>query len=295
MANTSFENAVRYLDADMVRPMRMSAFARQLFNKITRLPAGKKSIDYDTITEIGNGYVAYNIPFDDLQMDMIKLTPAILRLPNIYKPYAIERSTIEAYASAGKDILNEGMLAAMYAYLKAEEAMLMQSWKPDATNAVINGLYASAGNDYSTSKDVATDGNLTDAVLGGLALNDADGVPPLNYNLTLNPTQFRELQANKGTTSDFDEFKNILNILNPISGPAGRILMDAVGNIAAGTGLLSPVDTAGAFFDLVVAEEPRNLIANEKWPNQSSFQAVVFSRMAPRIKQANSLCKLSAI
>lgn len=295
MANTSFENAVRYLDLEMVQPMRAASMARDLFLKKTILPAGKTSIDYDVITGMGSGFVAYEIPFDTLPNDMVSMAPTILRLPNIYKPWRVERATLKAYEAAGKPLGSSAMLAAMYAYLASEEAMLVQSWKPDGTNAVINGLYASAGNDYSTSSDFATDGNPTAAVLGGLALNDADGVPPCNYNLLLNPTQFRELQANKGTTSDFDEFKQVLEILNPIGGPKGSILMDARANIVAASGLLVPVDPAGAFLDLVIAEEPQNVIANEKWPNQSAFEALVFSRMAPRIKQANALCKLSAI
>jgi len=295
MANTSRENACRYLDSQMVPPMRYAAIARGLYNKVVTLPAGKTSVDFDTISEMGDALMEYHIPTGDMGFDNINVIPTVLRVPNIFKGWKLERAELNAYLSEGKQIAAESAISAMYVMLKKEENFLLQGWYNPAGTKLLDGLYSGAGNDYATAKAFSTDGLPTDAVLGGLALNDADGVPPMNYNLILNPTQFRLLQANVSTTSNYNEMENIMKILNPMPGLQGRIINDAKGNIVAGTGLLVPVDVTGAFFDLVVCEQPQNIFANEKWPGKGPIEAMVFEAIVPRIKQAVSLCKLSNI
>lgn len=293
MVNTSNENACRYLDSEMVRPMRFASISLQLYNKVITLPGGKTSVDFDTISEMGDALMEYHIPTGDVPMDEIGVVPTVLRVPNIFKGYKIDRPRLKAFLSEGKPLDSENMISAMYVVLKKRDAFLINGWTPGGTK-LLDGLYSGAGNDYSTSKDFGTYGNPTDAVLGALALNDADGVPPLNYNLLLNPTQFRELQARK-SSAGLREIEDILSYLNPVGGTKGSILMDSRQNIVAATGLIVPVDPVGTFFDLVVCEQTQNIFANEKWPGKGPIEAMVFEALVPRIKQPNSLCKLTAI
>jgi hypothetical protein len=66
--------------------------------------------------------------------------------------------------------------------------------------------------------------------------------------------------------------------------------------MTAGTGLLSPVDPDGGLIDLVLGLDFQNIPGTDsKMGRLSPYYMTVVAVERPRIKQTNSLSKLSAI
>jgi len=293
---TSLRRAATYFNNQMVPPLRQMLIGRKLFAKTTTLEKGKFEMDYDTVTEMGEAIISYDLPDSTEKRDDIALAAANLKLAVISKGWKIPRSKWDAYMTEGKNLSTTGMQSAAQVCALKEDDLLIQSWKPDGTNAKINGLYASAGNDYSTSKDFGTYGNAIDAVSGLLAMMAADDVPTasINWNYTLNPVQYYELEASESTTG-VSEIEKVRRILNPAAGmPGGQIIMSP--DITAGTGLVSPVDPAGLYIELVKGQDMTNVLGEDsKVPNISPIYGTTYEVIAPWVKQPNAVGVTSSI
>jgi len=295
MADTAFEKAARYFDKELVPPLRQMLIGRQLFAKTLPLPAGSYNIDYNKVTEMGAATISQSLPVGEVHRDMVKVESTNLKLNVILKGYEIARDQWEAFKSKGQNLDTEAMLSAAHVLGQAEDDLLIQGWDPDGDSTYeVEGLYVGADNDYSTTKDFGTYGNAIDAIAGGLALMDADNVQGLNFNLTLNATQFFELVASRSTNGDF-EYPQALRLLNLNEGaPKGAIRVSA--DMTAGKGMLSPVDPSGRIMDLVIGQDPRNILGEDsKLKSISPIYGTVYEVLVPRIKQPNGLCKLSDI
>jgi len=252
-------------------------------------------MDYDTITEMGEAVISYDLPDISEKRDDIGINAANLKLAIISKGWKIPRTKWEAYLTEGKNLSTTAMMSAAQVCAVKEDDLLIQSWKPDGSTAKINGLYASAGNDYDTTKGFDTFGNAIDAVNGALAMMAADNVPTasINWNYVLNPVQFYELGAS--ISDGVVEKTEVQKILNPAAGmPPGQIMMS--NDIDAGKGLISPVDPAGLYIELVKGVDLNNVLGEDsKIPEISPIYGTTYEVIAPWIKQANALCITSDI
>lgn len=288
---TAYENAAKFFDAELVEPIRQQLVGRKLFGKVVRVNPGIFNIDYNTLTDMGDAIVTFDLPDDTIEKDSVKVATSTMKIGVISKGYKIPRSQFDAFARNSIALDTAAMISAAQRIGEKEDDMLIQGWAPDGSNYKISGLYQSAGNSYSTSKDFATFGNPTTAVAGALALLYADGIVGTNFNLTLNYVQYAELQANYeyGTY----EWDKIMKMINPVSGGGlGQILMST--DITAGTGMMSPVDTAGVYMDLIVGADYKNQVAQPKF-DISPIDGITYTMVVPRIKHANAVCTLTTI
>jgi hypothetical protein len=290
------QRATTYFDKKMVDPLADEASARILFDKVTTLPPNTFIYEFEKITEMGEAIITYEIPNETGSKDSITSTPVQMRLAVISKRWEVPYEKWQAYKNLGVDLPTKTMESALRVIGNKERNLLLQSWKPDGTNARINGLYASAGNSYSTSKDFGTNGNAADAVAGALDLMRADNVNGVNFNLTLNSTQFSELSNSKdaGGNREWDEVMKLLNMDGGSGKPPGTIRWS--NEITAGTGLISPVDPNGKYIELVVGQNTRNVIGFiSEIMDISPMIGTTYEILAPRVTHDVAICTLTTI
>lgn len=290
---TQFETVARWMDTQMVDPLRQMLVGRQLFAKVVNLPVGKYNVDYLSMSEMGAAMITMAKPDPAIARDAINSTLTNVPLCWIAKGYKIERATFDAFSSEGIALDTASMLSAAQVCSQKEDDLLIQGWAPDGSTYEIKGLYQSAGNDFSTTKDFGTYGNATDAVAGAKALIRADSVHGVNFNLVLNPVQYGELEASE--YNGIQEWPNIMRIINSVANaPKGQIIESV--DLTAGNGMLSPVDTTGRLMDLIVGQDYENdLGVDSRSPKNSPIYGALSACLRPRIKQANAIGKLSDI
>jgi uncharacterized linocin/CFP29 family protein len=291
---TAAERIANEMDKEIVSPLRHRLVGRKLFNKVLTYPEGTFNVDRVSIAEMGDATISYQMPDEASDVDNIDPSVTNEKLAVISKRYKIPYAMAQSYLTKGIPLDNAAMLSAVYVAAKKENDLLLQGWTPNGSTYDINGLYQGAGNNYDTSKDFGTFGYATDAVAGAMALILDDGVEGVNFNLTLNPTQFTELVASR-SANGVPEMPDILAALNPVAGsPKGEILYSSA--MTAATGLISPVDPDGGLIDLVLGLDFQNVPGTDsKMGKLSPYYMTVVAAERPRIKQANSLSKLSAI
>ena len=288
---TAYENAAKYFDKELVEPIRQQLVGRKLFGKVTRVDPGVFNIDYNTLTDMGDAIVTFDLPDDTIEKDSVKVATSSMKIGVISKGYKIPRSQFDAFARQGTPLDTAAMISAAQKVGEKEDDMLLQGWAPDGSNYKIKGLYQTAGNSYTTQKDFATFGYPTAAISGALALLYEDGIVGTNFNLVLNYAQYAELQANYeyGTY----EWDKIMKMINPNPGAGqGQILMST--DITAGTGMMTPVDTAGVYMDLIVGADYKNQVAVPKF-DISPVEGITYTMVVPRIKHTNAICTLTKI
>jgi len=294
MTINPYKKAATFFTNQMVNPLRQKIKGRKLFAHTTALPKGSFVYDYDTIGEMGNAVISYELPDDTQTRDMISITDAELKLAVISKGFKIPVSQWQAFQNKGTDLKTKGLESAVQVIANKENTTLIQSWKPDGTNAKLSGLYASAGNTDSTSRDFGTYGNATDAVAAIIAAIHGDDVEGVNFNLTLNLTQFAELQASKAY-GDY-EWDHVLKLLNCEPGqPEGQIMWS--GDITAGTGMVSPVDPTGTYIDLIVGQPPKTVVGYDSKLTEelSPKYGTSFEVIGPLVYHADSIGTMTAI
>lgn len=286
-----YEEAAKWLDTQLVEPVRQQLVGRRLFAKTVNIGQGKFNVDYNTLTDMGEAIITYDLPDDSIQKDSVKLATSTIKLAVIPKGYSIPRSQFESFATQGIALDTAAMISAAQKVGEKEDDLLIQGWNPDGTNYRISGLYQSAANTVSTSLDFATFGNPTKAVSAALALLYEDGILGMNFNLTLNYTQYTQLQSNyEYGVYEWDKVMKMLN--NVQGGGMGQILMST--DITAGTGMVTPVDTAGVHMDLVIGQDYRNSLANPKF-DISPVEGITYVILVPRVKHPTAVCTLTNI
>lgn len=293
-ATTSYGKLAEYMDSALVEPARQMNIGRKLFSKVVQIPEGKTNIDYDTITEMGSAITSYGFPSDEVAYDDVLAAATNLKLAVIHKGFKIPRDSYESFVASGERIDQSAALSAAHVVNVATDDLLIQGWAPNGSTYKVNGLYQAAGNTDSTSNDFATYGKAIAEIAIALALLDADSIFGVNFNLVLNPVQFRQLQGSISSTG-VPEWDKVMSMLNGVPGaPQGEILMS--NDITAGTGMLSPVDTTGMYIDLVVAKELRTFYGTDSKLNDlSPIYGHVVSVLVPRIKHTNAICTITGI
>jgi hypothetical protein len=286
-----YEQAAKYLDTQLVEPVRQSLIGRKLYAKTVVLGDGVFNVDYNKISDMGEAIIQYDLPDDSIEKDSVKIETSTLKLAVIPKGYKIPMSQFQAFQRTGVGLDTAAMISAAQKCGEKEDDLLIQGWAPDGSTYKISGLYQSAGNTDATSCDWATFGNPTKSVAAALALLYADEIKGVNFNLTLNYVQYAQLQANyEYGVYEWDKVMKMLN--NVPGGGQGQILMST--DITAGTGMMSPVDTAGVYMDLVIGTDYRNALAVQKFPI-SPIEGITYVVLTPRVKHANAVCTMTGI
>ena len=167
----------------------------------------------------------------------------------------------------------------------AEDALIVDGWKPDDTNYEIKGMYKVAGNTTGGST-FGTNGNARKAVAAAIGMLKADKIYSMGWNLTLNHAEHAKLMASCNS-SGVEEYDQVLKLLN-YGGVGGQIFETS--NIAAGTGMVSPVATPAniRFFDLVEAQRPKHELWFEEPKNTGPVKARLLGAVVPRFKHLDS-------
>jgi uncharacterized linocin/CFP29 family protein len=290
------QRATTYFDNKMIDPLLIAASARVLYDKVTTLPANTFVYEYEKITDMGDALITYDIPDETASRDSIASSPESMRLAVISKRWEVPYSKWQAFKNLNIDLPTKTMESAIRVIGKKERNVLLQSWKPDGSNARINGLYAVAGNSYTSAADFATVGKAVEAIGGALDLMRADEITGVNFNLTLNSTQFTQLTTSTYTNGDL-EWDRVMKLLNMDGGPgapAGTIRWSP--EITAGTGLISPVDPTGMYMELIIGQPTRNIIGFVSEIEEiSPMIGTTYEILGPRVIFPNAICTLTTI
>lgn len=293
MTQTALQKAATYFDGEIVAPLRQKTIGRKLiYVKPQVRGAGIKAADVLKVVEMGAAQMAYKLP-KEMSRDMIRIDKTTVNIPVLYKGYEVDRDAIDAWKTSGVALDAAAAISAAQVIGVQEDTAIIDGWKPDGITYVMNGLYQSAGVTYSTSKDFGVYGNAKAAVAGALAALEAVYVYP-PFNLTLNPVQHGELVVSE-STGGHEEYPKVLKILNGNveNGPA-QIFSSP--DITAGTGLITPVDPARVYMELLNPQPLKNVLGEDsRMPGISDITGTAFEALYVNVKQANAICKMTAI
>lgn len=282
----------KYFDKELIRPLQQRFIGRKLLPKNNELSGkgiGMESVDVWTLAQMAAATTSLGLPTG--YGDTADVTSDTLNLPILAEPFVLPRRMYESYKMKGIGIDSDLSILAAYQVQLAEEALILDGWKPDGTNYVINGLYQAAGNAEATADDFGTYGNATEKVTLAKSQLEADSVYG-PYNLVLNQVQYNQLLASESTTGN-PEWDRVMSVLNDGgSGPA-QIFSSPVQTAATGMMLAVPDKT---YFDLVIPQEYKNQLNEDpKLGDLSPLYGMVYESIAPRIKHTNAICTLTNI
>ena len=290
---TALQKAATYFDTEIVEPLRQKTMARKLISVKPRVKGdGIKAADILKVVEMGAAQMAYKLP-KDMSRDMVRIDKSTVNIPVLYKGYEIDRDAMDVWKNQGVAIDSAAAVSAAQVIGIQEDTAIIDGWKPDGTNYVMDGLYQSAGITYATSKDFATYGYAKEAVAGARASLEAVYVYP-PFNLTLNPVQAGELVMSESSTGT-EELPRVIKVLNgnATNGPGVVFSSPAV---TAGTGLITPVDPARVYIELLNPQPLRNVLGEDsKMPGISDITGTAFEALYVNVKQANAICKMTNI
>lgn len=284
---TALQRAATYFDGEIIEPLRQKAMGRKL---ISTKPAAKgegiKSADILRVIDMGAAQIAYKLP-KDMSRDMIRIDRESVNIPFLFKGYEVDREAVAAYANDGVALDSAAAVSAAQAIGVMEDAAIIQGWKPDGAAYKTKGLFQSGTTNYVTTKDFGTYGDATVAVSALMAqLELAYVYPP--FNLTLNPTEHAQLVSSASSTGN-REYPVVVEILNgnEQNGP-GRVFSSP--NIVAGTGMITPVDTARVYFELLNPLPVRNVLGEDsKMPGISDITGTSFEALYVNVKQPTAI------
>lgn len=295
MTTVPVTRAQTFYAQDMKPVLAQQLVARQLFGHRIDIPFGKTKFEYDSVSDLQNAVISVSVPDGDGPWDSLKITGNDLQLAYITEKWKIDRDKYDAFLTEGKNLPVASNRAAAQAIGVSEEKLLAQSWKPDGSSSKIYGLYGCAGNTMSTDYQFDIYGNAKKALAAMFKMLSDDKVPvsALNFNLTLNPQEYYQLTCSE-STNGAPEMPMVEKMLNKVGGAPGRIRESP--EIVAGTALLSPVDTAGTYIDLVVAKDPTVTLGEDsKLKELSPIYATTYEILAPVVYQPNALCIATSI
>lgn len=287
----ALENIAKYFDTELIKPLQQRFVGRKLIPKNTELSGkgiGMESVDVWTLASMESATISLGLP--EAYGDTADVTSDTLKLPIISEPFVLPRRMYESYKMKGIGIEAAMAIEAAYQVQLKEEALLLDGWKPDGTNYMIKGLYQSANNSEATSDDFGTYGNAVEKVALAIAELETDSIYG-PFNMVLNPTQENELYGSFSTTGA-SEYDQIMKMLNK-NGSGAEIFSSPTQTVA--TGMILPVANK-TYSDLVIPQDYKNLINEDsKLGELSPLFGMVYEAMAPRVKQINSICKLTNI
>lgn len=285
MAN-ALDDISKYFDEELIMPLQQRFIGRKLVPKNEKLSGkgiGMESVDVWTFKNMAAAQISMGLP--DEFGDTADVTGDTLQLPILSEPYILPRRMYESYKLKGIDIESALAVEAAYQVQLKEEAVILNGWAPDGTNYVTKGLYQSANNAETTSKDFGTYGYATDKV--GLMITELEDDSVYGpYNLVLNTVQKNELFGSRSTTGD-REWPDVIEMLNE-NGKGGTIYSSSVQTVD--TCMMLPLSNK-TYSDLVIPQDYTNQLNEDpKLGDISPLYGLVYECLGPRVKQTNSIC-----
>lgn len=283
MTQTALQRAATYLDGEIVEPLRQKTMARQLITVKPKVKGdGIKAADVMKVVDMGRAQIAYRLP-KDMSRDMIRIDKSTVNIPFLFKGYEVDREAIEAYAREGIALDTAAAVSAAQAIGVMEDEAIITGWIPDGAAYKMPGLFESGTTHYVTTKDFGTYGDAKTAVAALISQLEALYVYP-PFNLVLNPTEHGQLVMSESTTGT-EEYARIVRIINGnTEGGPGRIFSSP--NITAGKGMLSPVDTARVYMELLNPQPVRNVLGEDsKMPGISDITGTTYEALYVHVKQ----------
>lgn len=294
MADT-FKKLSRQFDTDMVPPIRKMAIGRKLMSKNPRMSgAGIWNIDVTELTELSPAFIDFELPAEDDHIDAMQSSISNKVAPVLWKKYRISRSEYDSFKTKGVAIDSEVAISAAQVVTNKENTLLVDGFAWDGSTYDIEGLYQAAENTDATANDFGTYGNALAEVAimkGKLAEDDIYG---MNYNLSLHPTQFAELDGSV-SANGIREFEQVMKQLNPVAGDAQGMIMQTT-DITAGTAMLTPVDPTRRYFEYYELQAMRNILGEDsKAPAISPIYGTTMEVLLPHIKHGEAICTATGV
>lgn len=294
-AITKEQEMATYFDKELKEPVRQMLIGRQLFAKQEVLGPDKYRVNFNKIKELGSASAGRAIPSVGSAKDRLTLTPAEIDMIMFWKEYEIARMDWDLFNKNGTNIGAANVISAAQVVGIAEDAYLINGWKPDGTNYIEKGIYQIADN-TATGADFGTFGNPTISVANAWEKLDEDNITGVNYNLLLHPTQYNEARKSRSTYG-VREWADILDMLNPYPNQAqGTVIKVTGSNITAATGVMSPVDPTGRYMDLMIgANYVNDVYLNGPSAQFSPMGGITVSSLIARFTIDEAICTLTSI
>jgi uncharacterized linocin/CFP29 family protein len=267
----------KYIDEAVQWPPRQILIGRRVARTFGPLGEGKLTVEWNKISEVGAAQM-FRSQKVTLNEDIIDNTVGSLDVPALARGFRIPRRSLEASRTYGTPLDVATAKSASYQVSILEDTLVLKG------SGGIDGLYDSAGNDYSTTKHWSTATNIMASINGAIALLKADKIfPP--YNLVVNDARFDELFEFITNTSEFyyDAVQRRIG---------GQIFQTPV--LDSATGMLLATPDAG-FFDLPLGVDVHAEVEELPLDQFKDLYGVVWEAITPRIREANAICKLSDI
>lgn len=295
MAAVSWEQqAATYFDTALKEPIRQTLIGRQLFAKQTVLGADKYRVNFNKIKELGKASAGRSIPSVGSAKDRLTLTSSEIDMIMIWKEYEIARADWDIFTAKGTNLEAVNVISAAQVVGVEEDAYLINGWKPDGTNFTEKGIYQIAGN-AATGVDFGSYNNPTKSIMAGWAKLDEDNITGVNFNLLLNPVQYNEAVQSR-STNGVREWADLIDLLNPYGGAKGTIIKVPGNNVAAGTAVMSPVDTTGRYMDLVIgANYVNDVYLNGPSQQFSPMGGICVSSLIARFTYPEAIVTLASV
>ena len=290
---TALQKAATYFDTEIVAPLRQKTMARKLIAVKPRVKGdGIKAADVLKVVEMGDAQIAYKLP-KEMSRDMVRIDKTTVNIPLLYKGYEVDRGAFEVWNEKGVALDAAAAISAAQVIAVQEDTAIIDGWKPQGTDYMMDGLYQSANQSIGTTLDFGTYGNAKKAVAAAMAALEVVFVYPA-FNLTLHPVQHAELIMSE-STSGIEEYPRILKMLNGnVDGGPGRIFSSPA--LTAGTGLVSPVDPARVYMELLNPQPIRNVLGEDsRMPGISDITGTSYEALYVNVKQTDALCRLAVI
>jgi len=268
----------------MVANARKHSIARQIIGvRPLNAGVGLQQWTYDTLTEVSDAQITY--AFTETGEDVADFGRSHVPIPVIHKEFRIGFRDIVAAQRGGYPLQSATADSASYKVMLQENAMLLNGYAADGTNYDIKGLYQSAGNTETTSKDFETAGNAMSKVqLAITKMLEDDIYGP--YNLVLNPVQFMQLAVSVlGSGAGDREITMVKELLE-----GGQIYSTPFQTVDTGMLLAQP---GSGFFEAVMPVDMT--VRTETLQKSRDEWGQVYECIVPVIYDANAICGLTKI
>ncbi|NIA11294.1 MAG: hypothetical protein GWP10_16610 [Nitrospiraceae bacterium] len=295
MVNTLNELGKQW-DKEIQPVLREQSVGRKLIplnKKVSNRGIGQTSIATMNYTATAGAVINYNIQ-NNIE-ETTDITSEVLKIPVQQDDRTIGRRAYESYKLNGTPIDTDMAFDMAANVTIAEDALIIDGWKPDGSNYEIDGMYNVAGNTFGGAS-FGTNGNARKAVAAAIGLLKADKIYSTAWNLTLNHVQHSELMAS--TADGIDEYDQVIRLLN--RGGAGGQIFES-GNITAGTGMVSPIASPANIRYLVEAQRPTHELWFEEPKKTGPVKARLLGAVVPRFKHLDGsgndpcICTLTGI
>lgn len=268
----------------IVKNARKHSIARQIIGvRPLNAGVGLQQWTYDTLTEVSDAQITY--AFTETGEDVADFGRSHVPIPVIHKEFRIGYRDIVAAQRGGYPLQASTADSASYKVMLQENAMLLNGYSADGSTYDIKGLYQSAGNSESTSKDFGTAGNAMAKVQLAITELIADDIYG-PYNLVLNPTQFMELAVSVlGSGAGDREINMVRELLE-----GGQIYSTPFQTVDTGMLLAQP---GSGFFEAVMPVDMT--VRTETLQKSRDEWGQVYECIVPVIYDADAICKLTAI